>query len=574
MKKKSVKMLCMCCAVGLAVSLAGCGQDAPESGQDKTVESGQDKTAESGQDKTAESGGEDAGTSDQGGQQEEAMTLQVYVNEDVAWNENAVVLKKIEEDFNVKFEPIQRPAMNQADWYALKFASSEAEEYDYITSGGLGFSQFDQYVEEDVLTPIPMEMVEKNMPNLMEWSRKYQDAWDGNIFDYFVRDGELYSIPQARPDDAKRNVLGFRQDWLDKLNLEVPATVEEMETVLRAFVEQDPDGNGENDTYGYTGTNWLSFSLSPFFGAFGVYPDCWYEKDGELILGKTDAEGMKAALTVIARWYKEGLIDPEILVQGDFAVVKNKVCSSQAGATTMYYGDLMFADNGWFYSDLLAINPQAKWTVVPGLEGNGVLQFNPLAFAGVMFTEHMADESEKMEKYMQVFDALMAPEYQRMLNWGIEGETYTVNENGDCEWLAPYDQQTDESVLTQLGEQYGIGSYGCASTAFSFISEFWSDPDQRGIAVYTKEKAAVNTEGLNTAKGTYDIMSPYTSRNESNGLYSEAVGTLYSAYISDIISGERSVDSYDDFLKEFYEQGGDKIIEEERQLYQDLLKGN
>lgn len=556
-KKRKVKIMKMnkmisflLCMVMLVTMLAGCGS----------------------------SGGDDSGQSSDGSREvqtnvegEERMVLQIYVDEDVIWSEKAEILQELENQFQVTFEPIRRPSMDQADWYTLKLTGGDS--FDYIVSGGLHFNEYESFVSQGLVAEISREMVEENMPNLTAWIKKYSDSWIGDIYSYYDIEGKIYGIPQARPDDAYRNVLGLRKDWLEKLNLQVPETIEDMEEVLRAFVTQDPDGNGVDDTYGYTATSWTAFSLSPFFGAYGVYPGNWYEKDGELILGKLDGEGMKQALEVLADWYAQGLIDPELLIQSDFAEVKNKVCSSKAGATTMYYGDLLFPDNGWYYSDLLKINPEAEWEVISGLNGGGCLQFNPLNYAGIMFGDHMAEQPEKMKKYMQVFDALMEMDQRIAITWGIEGKTFEMQEDGARVWLAPYDKAgEDESIATELAETYGIGTYGGVQKAFQFMTEFCSDPEQTRQLIYSTDKAQLDKKGSETAFGVYDIMSPYTSKNESNKVYSEALNTLYATYLADIIMGSRPVSDYDKFLEEFYAQGGKEIVEEQRELYKNYFK--
>ena len=65
-------------------------------------------------------------------------------------------------------------------------------------------------------------------------------------------DGHQYGLPEP-PPLPKREGLVIRKDWLDKLGLEVPTTPEELLAVAKAFTEQDPDGNGKNDTYGLGG---------------------------------------------------------------------------------------------------------------------------------------------------------------------------------------------------------------------------------------------------------------------------------------------------------------------------------
>ena len=61
----------------------------------------------------------------------------------------------------------------------------------------------------------------------------------------------------------------FRQDWLDKLGLKYPETLDDMKNVLIAFTNNDPDGNGKNDTYGYTAEKPSSSSgVTPFDWVF------------------------------------------------------------------------------------------------------------------------------------------------------------------------------------------------------------------------------------------------------------------------------------------------------------------
>lgn len=60
--------------------------------------------------------------------------------------------------------------------------------------------------------------------------------------------GKIYGIPRLRI--LPRNGLIIRQDWLDALNLEMPETFDELYEVAKAFTENDPDGNGQNDTVG------------------------------------------------------------------------------------------------------------------------------------------------------------------------------------------------------------------------------------------------------------------------------------------------------------------------------------
>ncbi len=92
-------------------------------------------------------------------------------------------------------------------------------------------------------------------------------------------DGELMAIPAPAITAGGINEMWIRQDWLDKLGLEAPRTWDELVKVAEAFVTQDPDGNGEDDTIGILGPSnsdhmnaigGNQYGLDPLFSSFSV----------------------------------------------------------------------------------------------------------------------------------------------------------------------------------------------------------------------------------------------------------------------------------------------------------------
>lgn len=154
------------------------------------------------------------------------------------------------------------------------------------------------------------------------WEKYASDTYkqavneDPSMWYPFMRPDGAYGIPI--PEFAMNNdtVLFIRQDWLDKLGLDAPETLEELEMVMDAFVNEDPDGNGLDDTYGLAVS--LRDSLKPtqataswVFGAFGTIPEQWNEaEDGSLEYGSINP-GAKQALEVLNRWVDKGYIHRE-----------------------------------------------------------------------------------------------------------------------------------------------------------------------------------------------------------------------------------------------------------------------
>ena len=70
-------------------------------------------------------------------------------------------------------------------------------------------------------------------------------------------DGKIYALYQERP--LSRQGLIFRKDWADTLGLTAPTNVDELYAMLKAFKENDPDGNGAHYTIGLTDRNDLVY---------------------------------------------------------------------------------------------------------------------------------------------------------------------------------------------------------------------------------------------------------------------------------------------------------------------------
>lgn len=177
--------------------------------------------------------------------------------------------------------PIFAVTTGSADWetqLSTKFATEMLPDV-FVSKGPEVPEQYKDMIEDGVLLPVSDYVSETEYPNIY---RQLQD------FDYLktnlsYADGKHWSIPV---DWTLEHTMYIRQDWLDNLNepsklrkcladekgisesqvtekmleeekYEVPETLLDFYRVARAFTLYDPDGNGKNDTYGYTSTQEL-----------------------------------------------------------------------------------------------------------------------------------------------------------------------------------------------------------------------------------------------------------------------------------------------------------------------------
>ncbi len=145
-------------------------------------------------------------------------------------------------------------------------------------------------------------------------------------------DGRLYGIPLTDASIAGAPLLWVRQDWLDKLKIAAPTSVDDVLEISRRFSDEDPDGNGQDDTIGLAVTKDLwgpVASLTGFFNGYHAYPNIWFERDGRLIYGSVQPE-MRAALAALQQMYRDGQIDPEFGVK-DINKVTETIAQGKCG---------------------------------------------------------------------------------------------------------------------------------------------------------------------------------------------------------------------------------------------------
>lgn len=174
-------------------------------------------------------------------------------------------------------------------------------------------------------------------------------------------DGKLWGIPLTDAAVASASLLWIRQDWMDALGIGAPASMADVLEISRRFTEDDPDGNGVNDTIGLCVTKslWSDVAnLKGFFNGYHAYPGIWYERDGSLVYGSVQPE-MRPALLALQTMYAQGQLDPEFGVK-DINQVTETIAQCQCG---MEFGS-------WWnpYHPLNQSqqnNPQAFWSAFP-----------------------------------------------------------------------------------------------------------------------------------------------------------------------------------------------------------------
>ncbi len=243
-------------------------------------------------------------------------------------------------------------------------------------------------------------------------------------------DGKLYGVPRSRP--VARRAFPYRRDWGAKFGLAEPKTLDEFYRYLRASALQDPDGNGQNDTYGM-----MYFEDVMFATAFGA-PNNWGASDGKFVKAEDTPEYLEA-LKYLRKMYQEKIIHPEFPIKkrndavDAFAAGKiaTLVYNTQGIAPTV--NGLTRKDpkaDGWGFS--LLSGP--KGSFIPGERGfNGILAI----------PKNSVKSLDKVKAMLAFLDKMNDPTMSTFLYWGIEGKHYKVVNGkavGIPEGRAEYDE--------------------------------------------------------------------------------------------------------------------------------------
>ena len=152
------------------------------------------------------------------------------------------------------------------------------------------------------------------------------DSTDGKALENATYDSKLLALPSVLVVADGFVLMWIRQDWLDELGLEAPTTIEELETVAKAFVDNKMGGENTIGIVGPTingavyntflSTNNLN-NLDGIFQAYQAYPGDWVQdEEGKAVYGST-TEQTKEALAELNKMYEDGILDQELGVRKD-----------------------------------------------------------------------------------------------------------------------------------------------------------------------------------------------------------------------------------------------------------------
>jgi putative aldouronate transport system substrate-binding protein len=365
-------------------------------------------------------------------------------------------------------------------------------------------------------------------------------------------DGALIAIPRTRV--VGRYGLSYRQDWAEKLGVELPenATPDDVYDMLYAFTYGDPDGNGVDDTIGMEMTSYTGpFDIIQTWFGCG---NGWQEENGELVPVWTTDEYFEA-VEYIKKLYDDGLMP------ADFYSRPTDSWSNgcKTGENGVFIDVLDSGKRIWQYFEATdtyttsVVNSDEAASMVL----YGAVNGHTLATAGYngFFTLSATtlDSEEKIEAALTLLDKLNDPDMLILTQYGLEGVNYEM-ENG---YLVDTDTEDETLALNYKG--------------LNQLLAFLPSAEETGALIpIEKDKFAQAQEDAYAAALDYAEINPALSYLVNSATYSATgadLDTQVTALRTQYICGEINLDTFKSSLDSIRSQGYDDIIKEVNEQY-------
>ncbi|MFK7692146.1 extracellular solute-binding protein [Paenibacillus sp. HJGM_3] len=431
----------------------------------------------------------------------------------------------------LKIEPIAIVPPKGAEAEKLNLLLGSNDEIDTFQGN------WDDYASKGAIIPLN-DLLDK-------YGQDIKKAWPEKAWEYMKdKDGKIWGIPRGEP--AVHYPIWLRSDWLKKLNLQVPKTIDELEAVLKAFKEKDPDGNGKDDTIPMiTDLNGIKNAL---MGGFTEYGNSnWFDAADQKLKPVELAPGFKDFVAKMADWYQKGYIYKESFAKFDpLELLK----TNRVGTSSLWYSRITLL----FPQIKPTLPPEAdyiKTTDITGPKGK-IMTASP-GSTGAMVITKKAKHPEDVMKFINY-------QYQDIPTNHL---TAAFGTNWNYIGNSKFDIELKEKELQYAGEY--MVSLGTATE----LKYAFQDPVKKMHADYlTKDALKVEV-----AKMPMDATIMYDKQKLADNIPTLSdINRLRSEELVKFVTGARPLSEFDKYIDQLNKAGLDKWIAEYTRQYNEKKK--
>ena len=462
--------------------------------------------------------------------------------------------KWYEELTNVHIDFIVPAAGSEAEAFQLLFASDSMPDMVYSYPNQTTYSYRagqDKAIEDGYFIDIAEYL--DYAPNYLSWLANNDDLRKASYSDT----GKLYGMWGVWSGmDSEHTYadygLAIRQDFLDKVGMEVPTTYSEWEAVLTAFKD-------ELGIQAPLYTSKFGIDQGEMMAGYDTAP-YWYQRDGVIQYGPMD-DGYRDYLVMMHDWYEKGLLDPDFATRSSSGVTADNdmILNDKVGALTDYgtrLGDT-YVSRGATNTDFNLVgapqptkDPDDPTYVEPAYRDNTYT----MMVSGVC--NSVSADSENIELAVRWLDGFYAEEIALNANYGTEEYEGTVWHNDDT-----------TSTGRIIDYDYRYSNPDGKSSGMILVEYSAKNPPVRYEGMQVECSPQVKKDGYEIWK-LYEPVNAVPTRITPTSEEGTEFASLYTdieTYVQEcnvkFIMGQMSLDDYDSYRDTLTQMGIDRCIE-------------
>jgi putative aldouronate transport system substrate-binding protein len=247
--------------------------------------------------------------------------------------------------------------------------------------------------------------------------------------------GKIYGVP--KPIQSSGNIPFYRADWAKKVGKTTFSSPTDVHDLLVAFAKNDPDGDGQADTWGMGryGTSWTGWDNTLAFNMYGA-PLNWRKNADGTLTNQIETPEFLQGMTFLRQLYADGAYYPDAGSM-TFAQAQNAFIGGKTGLHSEGFGN--FVDPklaGTVYFKIDQVNPKAVLTgLMPSAPGGSkaVTYNTPGSFGFTGIPATVGKNQTRVTELLRILDYLASPfgsDEWLFLSYGIKDVDYKLDANG------------------------------------------------------------------------------------------------------------------------------------------------
>ncbi len=448
----------------------------------------------------------------------------------------------LEEITNVHIEWMDLDMMSADEQFNLLCAADDLPD---MISGGIDRynGSIESSIENDVFLELN-DLLPIYAPDY--WAKLNED--ENMVKDASDDNGSMVSVYAIK--DTYVAVNGgyvIRQDYLDALGLDVPETYEEFTQVLEAMV----NAYNPECAFAITSDNYTGLLTA----GFNVGSDGFYQVDG-VVTNTYIEDGYRKYVELMVEWYEKGIISHDFLSYASDPM-------DSANKARIYTGDnIIFstqAEEFYTLAESATDESFALTAINEPVETAGMTtHFTDVSCLGSSNTMEISAKCEYPEIALQWLNYFFTDEGSDIGNYGILGESFDYDEDGNPYFLDSFVNNEDGYALNRISAAYsGYGKW----PMYNQETRLFQILDEAQLEAYDVWHSSCD--------GAYLMNAVTLTADESDQITStyNDIETYVDENIAKFITGDKSMDEFDAFVETLWSMGMQECIDVYQQAY-------